>query len=88
MLFGDEYAPAVVLTRVLVVFLFVNTLIAIPSSVLLTWEKYSYVVLSAAIASGSAGVPCRDPTRRRGRSRVGAGGAGSCLENGGELGRG
>ena len=46
MLFGADFEAAVVLTRVLIVFLFLHTLIAIPLSVLLTWEKYRYVVLS------------------------------------------
>ena len=39
-LFGSQFEPAVALTRVLIVFLFLHTLIAIPASVLLIWEKY------------------------------------------------
>lgn len=49
-LFGEAFEAAVLLTRVLIVLLFVNTLIAIPSSVLLTWEKYRYIILSAVVS--------------------------------------
>lgn len=49
-LFGEDFESAVVLTRVLVALLFLNTLIAIPSSVLLTWEKYRYIILSASLS--------------------------------------
>ena len=49
-LFGERFAPAVPLARVLIVFLFLETLISIPSSILLTWEKYRYIILSRAIS--------------------------------------
>ena len=49
-LFGQEFEPAVGLTRVLVVFLFLNTLVAVPAGVLLTWEKYRYIILSASVS--------------------------------------
>ena len=49
-LFGEAFEPAVLLTRMLTVLLFLQTLIAIPSSVLLTWEKYRHITLSAAVS--------------------------------------
>lgn len=48
-LFGVQFAPSTTIAQILIVFLFLETLIAFPSSILLTYERYIYIILSRLI---------------------------------------